>query len=52
LVDVSMDARVPILKEHRSELQVVLIKKPVDADDVLAKIRHLLGSRPSPSSVR
>jgi DNA-binding NtrC family response regulator len=32
LVDVSMDAHVPILKKHRSELQVVFIKKSVDAD--------------------
>ena len=47
LVDVSMDARVPILKEHRSELQVVFVKKPVDADVVLAKVRQLLGSPPS-----
>jgi hypothetical protein len=46
LVDVSMDARVPILKRHRSELQVVFVKKPVDADDVLAKVRQLLGSPP------
>ena len=52
LAGVSMEARVPILKVHRSELQVVLVKKPVDANNVLAKIRHLLGSRPSPSSVR
>jgi hypothetical protein len=37
-----MDARVPILKEHRSELQVLLVKKPVDADDMLAKVRQLL----------
>ena len=52
LVDVSMDARVPILKEHRSELQVVFVKKPVDADAVLAEVRQLLGSPPSPSLVR
>ncbi len=49
LADVSMDARVPILKNHRSELQVLFVKKPV-ADDVLAKVRQLLGSPPSPSS--
>ena len=52
LVTESMDAHVPILKEHRSELQVLLVKKPVDADDVLAKVRQLLGSPPSPSSIR
>jgi hypothetical protein len=52
LVDVSMDARVPILKEHRSELQIVFVNKPVDADAVLAKVRQLLGSPPSPSSIR
>ena len=46
LADVSMDAHVPILKEHRSELQVVFVKKPVDADVVLAKVRQLLGSPP------
>lgn len=47
VADVSMDARVPILKSHRSDLQVLLVKKPVDADDVLAKVRQLLGSPPS-----
>jgi hypothetical protein len=47
-----MDSRVPILKEHRSELQIVFVKKPVDADVVLAKVRQLLGSPPSPSSIR
>ena len=52
LVDVSMDARVSILKEHRSELQVMFVKKPVDADVVLAKVRQLLGSPPSASSIR
>ena len=52
LADVNMDARVPILKEHRSELQVLLVKKPVDADDMLAKVRQLLGSPPSRSSIR
>jgi DNA-binding NtrC family response regulator len=52
LVDVSMDARVQILKEHRSELQVLFVKKPVDADDVLAKARQLLGSPPSLPSIR
>jgi DNA-binding NtrC family response regulator len=50
LADVRMDAHVPILKKHRSELQVVFVKKPVDADDVLAKVRQLLGSLPPFSS--
>jgi DNA-binding response OmpR family regulator len=52
LVDVSMEAQLPILKKHRSELQVMLVKKPVGADDVLARVRQLLGSPPSPSSIR
>jgi DNA-binding response OmpR family regulator len=53
LADVSMDAHLPILKKHRSELQIVFVNKPVDADDVLARVRQLLGSPPpSRSSVR
>jgi hypothetical protein len=52
LADMSMDAHVPILKKHRSELQVVFVKKPVDAVEVLAKVRNLLGSPPSRSSIR
>ena len=51
LVDASMHAQVPMLKKHRSELQVVLVQKPVDADAVLAKVRELLGSPPSPSTI-
>jgi hypothetical protein len=47
-----MDARVPILKKHRSELQVLFVKKPVDADVVVAKVRQLLGSPPPRSSIR
>jgi hypothetical protein len=50
LVDASMGIHVPMLKKHRSELQVVLVQKPVDADAVLAKVRQLLGL--PPSSVR
>jgi DNA-binding NtrC family response regulator len=49
LADMSMEVRVPILKKHRSELQVVFVKKPVDSDGVLAKIRQLLGAPLSPS---
>jgi hypothetical protein len=52
LVDVSMDAHVPILKKHRSELQVLFVSKPVDPDDVLVKVRKLLGSPPSVPSIR
>ena len=52
LADVSISSRVPILEGHRAELQVVFVKKPVDADVVLAEVRQLLGSPPSPSSIR
>jgi hypothetical protein len=52
LVDVSMDAHVPMLRRHRSELRVMFVKKPVDADVVLAKVRQLLGSPPPRSSIR
>jgi hypothetical protein len=51
-VNESMDADMSILKEHRSELQVMFVKKPVDADVVLAKVRQLLGSPPSVRSIR
>ena len=51
LADVSSAHRVPILEGHRTELQVVLVSKPVDADEVLAKVRQLLGSPPSLSSI-
>jgi hypothetical protein len=44
LADASMDALVPVLKKHRSELQVLIVSKPVDADNVLARVRRLLGS--------
>jgi DNA-binding response OmpR family regulator len=47
VVDESMDSRVPILKKHRSELQVVFVKKPVNSDEVLARVRHVLGLQPS-----
>jgi DNA-binding NtrC family response regulator len=49
LADVSMEARLQMLKKYRSKLQVLIVGKPVDADDVLAKVRKLLGSPPSPS---
>jgi len=51
LWDESMDAHLPILKKHRSDLQVVSVKKPVAVDAVLAKVKQLLGSPPSPSSI-
>jgi DNA-binding response OmpR family regulator len=51
VADVSIEACVSILKKHRSGLQVVFVSKPVDADDVLAKVRQLLDSPPS-SSIR
>ena len=38
----------PILKAHRFWLQVLFVEKPVDVDDVLAKVRKLIGSPPSP----
>jgi hypothetical protein len=47
LASESMDAHVSVLKEHRSELQVMFVRKPVDADVVLAKVRQLLGSPPT-----
>lgn len=47
LANASMDALVPTLEILRSELSVLFVKKPVDADDVLAKTRKLLGSSPS-----
>uniref|UniRef100_Q01RH7 Response regulator receiver protein n=1 Tax=Solibacter usitatus (strain Ellin6076) TaxID=234267 RepID=Q01RH7_SOLUE len=42
LAYVSMINRVSILKDHRSELQVVFVKKPVDPDSVLTEIHQLL----------
>ena len=44
-------ANVPILKAHRSWLRILFVQKPVDTDDVLAKVRKLVGS-PPPSSSR
>jgi hypothetical protein len=41
----------PMLRQHRSELRVMFVKKPVDADDVLARVRQLLGSPPSTSLI-
>jgi hypothetical protein len=52
LADMSMKAHAPFLRKHRNELMFLFINKPVDADAVLAKVRRLLGSPPSPSSVR
>jgi hypothetical protein len=47
LADVSMEVRAPSLKKHRSELQIMFVKKPVDVDVVLVKVRNVLGSPPS-----
>jgi hypothetical protein len=47
-----MYANVPILKAHRFWLQTLFVEKPVDVDDVLAKVQKLIGSPPSSSSVR
>ena len=47
LADVSMEAHVPILKRHRSELMFLFVTKPFDVVEVLAKVRQLLGSPPS-----
>jgi DNA-binding response OmpR family regulator len=52
LADVSIASRVPILEGHGAELQVVFVRKPVDADEVLAEVRQLLGSPPAPSLIR
>ena len=51
VADMNMEAHVPFLRKHRSNLQVLIVKGPVDAVDVLAKVRQLLGS-PSSSSIR
>jgi hypothetical protein len=45
LMDESMEARVPMLRQHRSELQVVLAQKPVDVDAVLVEVRKVLHRR-------
>ena len=55
LADVSKAELMPMLKKHRSELQVVFVKEPVDADQVLTRVRELFGSPtppPSPPSTR
>ena len=46
LADARMADQLPILRNHRSELHVVLVKKPVDAEVVLANVGKLLGSPP------
>ena len=48
VADVSVEASVSILRIHQSDLKVLLVKGPCDASDVLAKVRQLLGSPPSP----
>jgi hypothetical protein len=44
-----MDESVRALKPYRADSQIVFIKHPVDVDDLLAKVRQLLGD-PPPSS--
>ena len=51
LAAVDMEAHVLFLKRHRYELIFLSVTKPFDAVDVLAKVRQLLGSPPSPSLV-
>ena len=51
LADVSITSRMPILEGHGAELLVVFVNKPVDADEVLANVRQLLGSPPSLSPI-
>jgi DNA-binding NtrC family response regulator len=55
LAEASKAELMPLLKTYRSEVKVVFVKEPVDADEVLAKVRQILGSPkppPSPSSIR
>ena len=51
LADVSKAELMPKLKTHRPEMQVVFVKEPVDADEVLAKVRQILGSPTPPPSL-
>jgi DNA-binding NtrC family response regulator len=52
LADMDMKVHAPFLRKHRSELKFLFVNKPVDADDVVAKVRRLLGSPPSLPSIR
>ena len=49
LTDARISASVAILKCYRPELQVLFVSKPVDKDDVLAKVRQRLASPLGPS---
>ena len=54
LADISKVDLMPMFKTHRPEMQVVFVKEPIDADEVLAKVRQILGSPtppPSPPSI-
>jgi hypothetical protein len=51
LADVSTGELMPMLKTHRPEMRVVFVKEPVDADEVLAKVRQILGSPTPPPSL-
>ena len=52
LAGTNLEAHAPFLRMHRSEMRFLFVNQPVDTDDVLAKVRRLLGSPPSPSSIR
>src|ERR1043166_9189943 len=43
LTSMGMEADVPILQLYRPKLLFVFVSRPVDVDDVLAKILRLLG---------
>ena len=51
LTDVSKAGSMPMLIKHRSELHVLFVKEPVDADQVLARVREILGSPKPPPSI-
>ena len=46
LADVSMNESVGALKPYRADSRFVFIKQPIDVDDLLAKVRQLLGPPP------
>ena len=51
LAEVSNAELMPMLRKHRPGMQVVFVKEPVDADEVLAKVRQILGSPTPPPSL-
>jgi CheY-like chemotaxis protein len=46
LADSSMHESVGALKPYRANSQIVFIQHPIDIDELLAKVRRLLGSPP------